>query len=171
MKGYIQVYTGNGKGKTTAALGLALRAAGAGLRVYIIQFMKGTDSSENAILERLGDLITVRQYGCTGFVKKIPGDEDIRLACEGWEEAERVVNSGEYDMVILDEANMAVHFGLFPLSKLLSLMERKPENMELVITGRKADKQVIERADIVTEMGEIKHYYHKGVPARRGIEL
>ncbi|MFA6473109.1 MAG: cob(I)yrinic acid a,c-diamide adenosyltransferase [Candidatus Latescibacterota bacterium] len=170
MKGYIQVYTGDGKGKTTAALGLALRAAGAGLRVYIIRFMKGTESSENAILERVADLITVRQYGSPGFVEEIPGDEDFRFACEGWEEAERAVNSGEYDMVILDEANVAVHFGLFPLSKLLNLMDRKPENVELVITGRKADKRVIERADIVTEMCEIKHYYHKGVPSRKGIE-
>ena len=171
MKGCIQVYTGDGKGKTTAALGLALRAAGAGLRVCIIMFMKGAESSENTILKRLADLITVRQYGRPGFVEGIPEDEDIRLAREGLEEAGRAVNSGEYDMVILDEANVAVYFGLFPVSALLRLMDRKPENVELVITGRKADQQVIERADIVTEMCEIKHYYHKGVPARKGIEL
>lgn len=171
MKGYIQVYTGDGKGKTTAALGLALRAAGAGLRVCIIMFMKGAGSSENTVLKRLTDLITVRHYGRPVFVEGIPEDEDRLLARVGLEDAGRAVNSGEYDMVILDEANMAVYFGLFPVSALLELMDGKPENVELVITGRKADQQVIERADIVTEMCEIKHYYLKGVPARKGIEL
>ena len=171
MHGYIQVYTGDGKGKTTAALGLALRAAGAGLRVCIIQFMKGAETSEIAALRKLDDLITVRRYGRTGFVEGAPEDEDIRLACEGLEEAERAVVSGEYNVVILDEANVAVNLGLFSVSDLLRLMDRKPEQVELVITGRKADPQVIERADLVTEMSEIKHYYHKGVSARKGIEL
>ena len=170
MHGYIQVYTGDGKGKTTAALGLALRAAGAGLRVCIIQFMKGAESSEIASLRELSDMITLRRYGRAGFVE-CALDEDIRLAYEGLMEAERAVASGDYDMVILDEANVAAYFGLFSVSDLLRLMDKKPEHIELVITGRKADPQVIERADIVTEMCEIKHYYHRGVSARKGIEL
>ena len=171
MRGYIQVYTGDGKGKTTAALGLALRAAGAGLRVRIIQFMKGAEASEITALWRLSDLITVRRYGRAGFVEGAPEEEDVRLAREGLAEAERAVVCGDYDMVILDEANVAAYFGLFSVSDLLRLMDKKPEHMELVITGRKADPQVIERADIVTEMCEIKHYYHRGVSARKGIEL
>lgn len=171
MHGYIQVYTGDGKGKTTAAMGLALRAAGAGLRVCIIQLMKGAEAGEIAALRKLGDLITVRLFGRAGFIEGAPDEEDIRLAREGLEEAERAVVSGEYNVVILDEANVAVNFGLFSVSDLLRLMDRKPERVELVITGRKADPQVIERADLVTEMSEIKHYYHKGVSARKGIEL
>jgi cob(I)alamin adenosyltransferase len=171
MHGYIQVYTGDGKGKTTAALGLALRAAGAGLRVCIIQFMKGEETSEIIALRKMNNLITVRRYGRTGFVEGTPEDEDIRQAQEGFKEADRAVLNGDYDVVILDEANVAVYLGLLSLSDLMSLIDRKPEQVELVITGRRADPQIIERADLVTEMIEIKHYYHKGVSARKGIEL
>jgi cob(I)alamin adenosyltransferase len=171
MKGYIQVYTGDGKGKTTAAIGLAIRAAGAGLRVCIIQFMKGEESSEITLLKKLADPIKVNQFGRNALIEDIPKEEDIVLAQRGLEEAVRAVNSGQYDVVVLDEANIAVYFGLFPVSALLELMEGKPEQVELVITGRKAHPKVIEKADLVTEMCEIKHYYHKGVSARKGIEL
>jgi cob(I)alamin adenosyltransferase len=169
MHGYIQVYTGDGKGKTTAALGLALRAAGAGLRVCIIQFMKSGGSGEIEALGKLSGSIAVRSYG-GGFVMEEPGEEDYRFAREGMEDAESTVSSGEYDVVVLDEANVAVDAGLVPLSRLLGLMSGKPEGVELVITGRNAHPHVIGMADLVTEMREIKHYYHTGVSARKGIE-
>jgi len=170
MEGYVQVYTGNGKGKTTAALGLALRATGAGLKVYIAQFAKGDDCSELHALANLWDLITLKQFGRGGFIRGKPTDEDIRAARDGLAQARDALISGHYDVVILDEANIATHFGLFPAEDLLDLIEARPANVELVITGRNADGRVIERADLVTEMVEVKHYYQKGVAARKGIE-
>ncbi|MFW6138831.1 MAG: cob(I)yrinic acid a,c-diamide adenosyltransferase [Spirochaetota bacterium] len=170
MKGYVQVYTGNGKGKTTAALGQALRAAGGGLRVFIAQFLKGIHYSELDSLKRFEDLITVRQYGKKGFVKNHPAARDKHLALQGLEEAKQAVISGNYDMVVLDEANVAVHMGLFPVEKLLEIIDQKPRHVELIITGRNAHNQLIARADLVTEMKEVKHYFHNGVKARRGIE-
>ena len=170
MKGYIQVYTGNGKGKTTAALGLALRAAGAGFRVYIAQFVKGMKYSELDILPRLSDYITLKQYGRDCFIEREPTNEDIQAAQEGLKEVKEIMCSGEYQMIILDEANIANYFNLFSVDDLLDLMRAKPEDVELVITGRKADTRVIEAADLVTEMKEIKHYYQKGIEARTGIE-
>jgi cob(I)alamin adenosyltransferase len=169
-KGYIQVYTGNGKGKTTAALGLAVRAAGAGLRVYIAQFIKQGDYSEIKALERFSDLITIRQYGMGRFIKGEPRPEDVEKAREGLSAAAAAMQSGSYDVVILEEANVAVSCGLFPANELLSLMKEKPEGVELLITGRGADPRVIEAADLVTEMHEVKHYFTKGVAARTGIE-
>ena len=171
MKGFIQVYTGDGKGKTTAALGLAVRAAGAGLRVFIAQFMKGREYSELISLERFRDLITVKQYGRRSFIEDKPDVDDIRCAAEGLREVRETLISGACDLVILDEANVAVHFGLFTVDDLLDVMEAKPGHVELVITGRRADPRVIEKADLVTEMVEVKHYYSRGVKARRGIEL
>ena len=171
MKGFIQVYTGDGKGKTTAALGLAVRAAGAGLRVFIAQFMKGREYSELKALERFRDLITVKQYGLRSFIEDKPSDDDIRCAAEGLREVREALTSGAYDLVILDEANMAVHFGLFTVDQLLDVMEAKPGHVELVITGRCSDPRIIEKADLVTEMVEVKHYYSRGVKARKGIEL
>ena len=170
MKGYIQVYTGNGKGKTTAALGLALRAAGAGLRVYIAQFVKGMKYSELDILPRLSDYITLKQYGRDCFIEREPTNEDIQAAQEGLKEVKEIMCSGEYQMIILDEANIANYFNLFSVDDLLDFMREKPRGVELVITGRKADIRVIEAADLVTEMKEIKHYYQKGIEARSGIE-
>ncbi len=169
-RGYVQVYTGEGKGKTTAALGLALRAAGAGARVFIAQFAKGMRSSELAALDRLSDLITVKQYGRGGFIRGEPAEEDISAAQEGLAQVKRIVASGEYPLVILDEANIAVYLGLFSVADLLAVVESRPEHVELVITGRRADQRVIDAADLVTEMREVKHYYTEGVPARRGIE-
>jgi cob(I)alamin adenosyltransferase len=170
MKGYIQVYTGNGKGKTTASLGLALRAAGAGLRVFIAQFIKKGDYSEIKALQRFEDLITVRQYGEGRFIKGKPSPEDMSAAREGLAALSEALVSGDWDVVIAEEGNVAVACDLFSLKDLLTLVERKPPQVELVITGRGAAPELIERADLVTEMKEIKHYYQKGVVARVGIE-
>ncbi len=169
-RGYIQVYTGNGKGKTTAALGLALRAAGAGLKVFIAQFVKKRRCSEHKALERFKDLITIKQYG-TGFLRdeKVT-DRAIHSARKGLEEVRRIILSREYDVVILDEINIATHNKLFTVEELLHIVDAKPSNMEIVLTGRHADQRIIKRADLVTEMKEIKHYWEKGVKARAGIE-
>jgi len=169
-KGYVQVYTGDGKGKTTAALGLALRAAGAGLRVFIAQFVKGMEYSELASLALLRDSIEVRQYGLRCFIEGAPSPEDVAAARKGLEETREAIRSGGFDLVILDEANIATWFRLFEVAELLELIDLAQGRMEIVITGRKADPRVIERADLVTEMREIKHYYAQGVAARAGIE-
>jgi len=171
MKGYVHIYTGDGKGKTTAALGLALRAAGAGIKVYIAQFAKGMHYSELDSLQRFEDLITIKQYGRRCFIKEKPEPEDIAAARSGYEEALQIIKSGEYGLVILDEANIATYYNLFSVDELLALVEAKPDHVELVITGRRADPRIIKRADLVTEMKEIKHYYQQGVPARKGIEM
>ncbi len=170
MKGYVHVYTGNGKGKTTAALGLALRAAGAGMRVYIAQFVKGMHYSELDSLKRYADSITLKQYGRDCFIEKEPQEEDVRAARRGLEEVRGVLASGDYQMVILDEANIATRYNLVSPEELLDLIRSKPASTELVITGRNADPRVIAVADLVTEMREIKHYYDDGVQARAGIE-
>ena len=170
-KGYIQVYTGDGKGKTTAALGLAIRAAGAGLRVFIAQFVKKARCSEHAIIdERLKDLITVKQYGEGLILRRKRAESDVKAAQFGLTEVKEVIGSGQYDVVILDEINVAVQHHLVDLADLLDIMEKKPREVELVITGRGASEQVIEKADLVTEMKEIKHYWDKKIRARRGIE-
>lgn len=168
-RGYVQVYTGDGKGKTTAALGLALRAAGAGLRVFIGQFVKGMEYSELRALARFPE-IEVRRYGRTCFIDREPEPEDIAAARAGLAEARAELLSGRWDVVILDEANIATHFGLFPVEELLALIAAKPEGVELVITGRRADPRVVAAADLVTEMREVKHYYERGVQSRKGIE-
>jgi cob(I)alamin adenosyltransferase len=170
MKGYIQVYTGNGKGKTTAALGLAIRAAGAGLTVFIAQFCKGLDYSELNTLRLLKKTIKVAQYGRCSFIHGVPCEEDKRLAMEGLTASREAIKSGKYDVIILDEINVAVHFNLIPVDDLLEIVDNKPENIELVITGRHARKELIKRSDLVTRMCEIKHYYSKGIKARKGIE-
>jgi cob(I)alamin adenosyltransferase len=170
MQGYVHVYTGDGKGKTTAALGLAIRAAGAGMRVYIAQFVKGMFYSELEALGRHADRITLKQYGRDCFIEKEPTEEDIRAARNGLEEVKGILASGDYRVVILDEANIATRYNLFSADELLELIRTKPEPVELVITGRNADPKIIAAADLVTEMKEIKHYYHRGVRARPGIE-
>ena len=170
MKGYVHVYTGNGKGKTTAAIGLAIRAAGAGMRVYIAQFVKGMHYSELDALDRFADRITLKQYGRDCFIEKEPEEEDIQAARRGLEEVKGILASGDYQMVILDEANIATHYNLFSPDELIEVVRSKPEAVELVITGRNADPKVVALADLVTEMKEIKHYYNKGVQARAGIE-
>ncbi len=170
MRGYIQVYTGDGKGKTTAALGLALRAVGAGLRVFIAQFAKGMEYSELKTLSRFSDSIVVRQYGRDCFIYGEAEERDRELAEAGLREVREVILGGRYDLVILDEANIATYFNLFSVEALLELLQSKPEHVEIVITGRRADPRLIEVADLVTEMKEVKHYFRRGVQARKGIE-
>ncbi len=170
MKGYVQVYTGDGKGKTTASLGLSIRAAGAGLRVYIAQFIKSGDYSEIKALKRFDDLITVEQFGLGRFIKGKPAEADIQAGAAGIEKIKRVFSEGRHDVVIVEEGNTAAACGVIPVETLLELIEIRPESTELVITGRGADPRVIEKADLVTEMRAVKHYYEKGVVARVGIE-
>ncbi|MCC6345596.1 MAG: cob(I)yrinic acid a,c-diamide adenosyltransferase [Nitrospirales bacterium] len=169
-KGYVQVYTGHGKGKTTAALGLAVRAAGAGLRVFIAQFVKHERCSEHAMIERLDRFITLKQYGMGLILKRKPNDSDKEAAQEGLREIRDVLRSGAYDVVVLDEANVAAKYELISVEDILELIDHKAEGTELIITGRYADERVMQRADLVTEMREIKHYKEKGVSARIGIE-
>ena len=169
-KGYTQVYTGDGKGKTTAAIGLAIRAAGAGLNVFIAQFIKMGDYSEIKALSRFSDLINVEQFGLGRFANRKPAPEDIAAAQKGLVRVRAIMASNEYDIIIMEEANVAVKLGLFSEQDLLELMMNKPPDKELVITGRGALPRVIEKADLVTEMKSIKHYYQQGVAARIGIE-
>ena len=169
-KGYTQVYTGNGKGKTTAAIGLAIRAAGAGLKVFIAQFIKMGEYSEIKALKRFSDLITVEQFGLGRFTNGLPKPEDIQAAQKGLERVKSVMATDDYNIIILEEANVAVKLGLFAVQDLLKIIINKPHDMELVITGRGASPRIIETADLVTEMKPIKHYFQKGVPARVGIE-
>ncbi len=169
-KGYIHIYTGSGKGKTTAALGLGLRAAGAGLKVHMIQFMKGRRYSELDAVEKIPDF-TVSQHGRDEFVsKENPEQIDIDLAQKGFAKAQEIIKNGKYDMVILDEINVAVDYNLVPLDDLLKLIEEKPEKLELVLTGRYAHPELVKIADLVTEMLEIKHPYQTGVQARKGVD-
>jgi len=170
--GCVQVYTGNGKGKTTAALGLALRAVGRGLNVCVFQFIKGGGRyGEHLAAERLAPLLTIIQTGRPGWVNTKDISEDRLVAQEGLVRAEELLTSGEYDLFICDEINGAVGFGLIDVEQVLELIGRKPEKTELVLTGRNAHQRVIDVADLVTEMREIKHYYKAGVPARTGIEM
>jgi cob(I)alamin adenosyltransferase len=170
MKGYVQVYTGDGKGKTTAALGLAMRAFGAGLNVYIAQFVKGMKYSEQETFKVLSEHLTVKQYGRGCFIKGDPTEEDITAAKAGLKEVRKIMLSGKYQVLILDEANIATFYNLFGVDDLLKLINDRPDDLELIITGRRADPRIIEAADLVTEMKEIKHYYQEGIIAREGIE-
>lgn len=170
MKGYIQIYTGNGKGKTTAAIGLTLRAVGAGMKVFFAQFVKGQIYSEIKALGQYVPSVTVRQYGLDCFIVKQPTQEDIDIARKGLQEITEVIISGQYDVVVLDEANIAIFYSLFSANELIDVLKRKPVETEIIITGRYAVPELIEIADLVTEMQEIKHYYSKGVKARVGIE-
>jgi len=166
--GSIQVYTGEGKGKTTAALGLAWRAIGRGLKVFMVQFLKAPETSgEQFAAEAFAPMLTIKPMGRKGF-----GCEplDVIMAERGLEEARNAMLSGEYGIVILDEINIAVHLGLVEPQTVLELMDAKPENVELVLTGRYAHPKVIERADCVLEVKKIKHHFDKGVEGREGIE-
>ena len=171
-KGLVLVYTGNGKGKTTASLGLALRAAGHEEKVYIIQFMKGN--------EKYGEVQAVRRYlpnvelvqkGLNAFVKKgHPSPQDLKLAEEGLNLAKDVISSGKYDLVILDEVNVAVDYGLLTEQDVLDIIALKPDFTSLVLTGRYASEKILEKADMISEVREIKHHYKQGIPAQQGIE-
>ena len=169
-RGYVQVYTGDGKGKTTAAFGLALRAVCAGYNVYIGQFLKGMPYSELKAPEFLPNLV-IEQYGTAQFVHNEPTQRDIDKAEEGLKKIEAIINSAEYDVVIMEEINVALMYGLLSTERILKIIKNKPETVELVLTGRYAKKEIIEAADLVTEMKMIKHYYNQGVSARKGIEM
>jgi len=169
MHGYIHVYTGNGKGKTTAALGLSLRAAAAGKKVYIGQFVKGMHYSELDLLPMLPN-ITLKQYGQGCFIYAQATQADIDAAQAGLVEMAQVLRSGAYDLVVLDEANIALHYGLISFEALQQALVQRTDQVEVVLTGRYAPQELIDMADLVTEMREIKHYYTQGVEARAGIE-
>ncbi|MDY0269931.1 cob(I)yrinic acid a,c-diamide adenosyltransferase [Trichloromonas sp.] len=171
-KGLVQIYTGNGKGKTTASLGLAFRAAGHDFRVYVMQFMKGqTIYGELEAARRVGTNLTIEQVGREAFVSRQPTAEDRRLATEALARARQLTSSGDYDLVVLDELNCAVDYGLIPVADVKELICAKAPHTELVLTGRNAHPELIELADLVTEMREIKHYYPSGQQARQGIEF
>ena len=169
-KGYLQVYTGEGKGKTTAALGLALRAAGAGLRVLIVQFIKMGDYSEINALGKLSDHIQVEQYGCGRFIDGRPSKTDVAAAQQGVKRVQDAMKDRLCDVLILEEANVAVKKGVIDERQLLEIIAARPDDMEMIVTGRYATDRVIAAADLVTEMRMIKHYFQKGVVARVGIE-
>ncbi|NMA68611.1 MAG: cob(I)yrinic acid a,c-diamide adenosyltransferase [Desulfitobacterium sp.] len=171
-KGLIQVYTGNNKGKTTAALGLTLRAVGHGFKVFVIQFMKGRqDYGELKGLERLEPECRIEQFGTPNWVRKGQAkNEDRQAAQAGLQKAREIMKSGEWNILILDEIINAIWFELLPEKDVLALMDEKPEYIELVMTGRNASSRIIEKAHLVTEMVQIKHPYEIGIDARKGIE-
>jgi cob(I)alamin adenosyltransferase len=170
-QGLIQVYTGDGKGKTTCALGLAFRAVGQGFKAYIVHFMKGRDTGEARAAARLAPDLTLRYFGRPGLVNlNSPAREDLDLVREAWNLAREIIASGDWDLVVLDEINLALTYGLVPLEEALEVLRRRPAWVEVVLTGRQAPPELVELADLVTEMRPLKHYYTAGVPARRGIE-
>jgi len=169
--GLVQIYTGDGKGKTTAALGLALRAAGRGLRTYVGQFMKGQAYGELEGARLLAPYLTIEQYGLPTFVHVHQATpEDVRMAHEGLERARAAMHSGQYAIVVLDEVCVALHFELLTLDEVLAFLDERPAGVELVLTGRRAPEALLARADLVTEMREVKHPYARGIQARQGIE-
>jgi len=170
--GKIQVFTGEGKGKTTAALGLAWRAIGRGLRVFMVQFLKAPDTSgEHFAAHAFAPMMTIKPMGRKGFIRRRGCEPlDTVMAELAMEEARGAMLSGEYEVVILDEINVAVHLGLVDVKELLDLIDCKPDNVELVLTGRYAHPQIVIRADVVLEMRKIKHHFDNGVAAREGIE-
>lgn len=170
--GLVQVYTGNGKGKTTAALGLALRAAGSGLRTYIGQFLKSRPYGELESIRLLARYVTVEQYGLSGWVHVGGVTPEQRAAAqEGLAKLRQALLSGEYDLVVADEINIALDFGVLTEREVMDLINSKPPGVDLVLTGRRAAASIVERADLVTEMQEVRHPYRRGIPARAGIEF
>ncbi len=172
FKGYIQVYTGDGKGKTTAALGLALRAAGYKHKVYIGQFLKGQEYGELLSAKKLSPYVTIEQFGRKGFihVTKDPDEEDIKKAKIGLKKCLEAMLSRKYRIIVLDEINVAVDLNLITEEEVHEFLDKRPEDVEIILTGRYAPPSFLKRADLVTEMKEKKHYYKKGVKAREGIE-
>jgi cob(I)alamin adenosyltransferase len=170
-KGYVQIYTGDGKGKTTAALGLALRSAGYKKRVFIGQFMKGQHYGELSVIAGI-DGIDIEQFGDAGCIRKEEVTELHRQHGEkGIRRIEEILASGDYQMVIMDEIAVAIWFGIVDLERVLGVLQKRPDDVELILTGRRAPERLLAAADLVTEMKEIKHYYREGVPAREGIEF
>ncbi|EOD01556.1 Cob(I)alamin adenosyltransferase [Caldisalinibacter kiritimatiensis] len=168
-KGYIHVYTGNGKGKTTAALGLSVRAVCAGKKVYFAQFVKGMKYSEIEAMNYLPSF-EIHQFGRNCFIYNDPTQEDIDAAQNGLKTCQKILKEGQYDIVVLDEINIAMYYNLFEIEEVLDMIRNRAEHVEVIITGRYAPDEIIEEADLVTEMKEIKHYYQHGVLAREGIE-
>ncbi len=169
-KGQVQVYTGNGKGKTTAAIGLAIRSAGYGLRSFIGQFMKGIPYGEHVALRAIPE-ITIEQFGDKTCLRQDDVTElHRRQARTGLARCREIMSSKTYDLIVLDEINVAIWFGLVSEQDVLAFIEEKPENVELILTGRYAPQTIVSRADLVTEMKAVKHYFDTGLPARDGIE-
>jgi cob(I)alamin adenosyltransferase len=169
-KGCIQIYTGDGKGKTTAAIGLAIRAAGYGMKTYIGQFMKGRHYGELTAL-RDHPCITIEQYGDVECVHREELEQKhIDQAQQGLKQVRQAMHSRQYDIIILDEINVAVWFDLIKAKDVLELLKERPENVEFILTGRRAPEAFLEMADLVSDVKEIKHYYNRGVKARTGIE-
>ncbi len=169
-RGYIQVYTGEGKGKTTCSIGLAIRALGAGLKVAFLQFFKPPTSSEVKILKGLAPNLFYASFHTKGFVKGRVSEKLKKKIHEGYELFKELLQKGEYDLCILDEFVYALNWDIIDLQDFLMVLERRPQNIEVVITGRGAPQALIDRADLVTEMKPLKHYFEKGVKARCGIE-
>lgn len=167
--GMVQVYTGEGKGKTTAAIGQAVRALGHGQKVFVVQFLKGRPSGEVRVLEGL-ERVTIERFGSPGFVFGRPTAEDIELAKRGFERAQEVVLSGKYDLVILDEINLLINYNMLDVEQVVGLIKEKPRRVELILTGRGAHQKVVEAADLVSEIRAVKHYYREGIGARPGVE-
>ena len=172
MRGQIHIYTGNGKGKTTAALGLSIRAVGADKRVFIGQFVKGMPYAELNVLEQFfKNKIDVKQYGLDCFIYNKPSQADIDAAKEGLKEISQIIQSNAYDMIVLDELTIALYYKLFEMEDVVEILKNKSPATEIVITGRYAPKELIDMADLVSDIQEVKHYYNKGVEAREGIEF
>jgi cob(I)alamin adenosyltransferase len=171
-QGFVQIYTGNGKGKSTAAIGQAVRSAGFGFKTYIAQFMKEYPYNELVSLKHLSEWITIEQFGGDEFVykKELPGEDELANARRGLNTAKEKMLSGVYDLIILDEAIVTIYFRLIGTEDLVEFIKEKPENVELILTGRYCPEDLIELADLVTEMKEVKHYYQKGITSRKGIE-
>jgi cob(I)alamin adenosyltransferase len=170
-RGLIQVYTGDGKGKTTCALGLAFRALGQGFKVAMVQFLKGRETGESRTAARLAPDMTLSHFGRPGRVNfKSPTADELARVRAAWDCARRVIEAGEHDLVILDEINLALAHGLIPLEEALAVLRQRPPGVEVVLTGRRAPQELMEMADLVTEMHPVKHYFQAGVRARRGIE-
>ncbi len=168
-KGYIHVYTGNGKGKTTAALGLSVRAVAAGKKVFFGQFIKGMEYSELKIQAYIPNLV-IEQFGIDCFIYNDPTEVDIKLARDGLKKCADILASGEYDVVVLDELNIAIYYNLFTVDEAIEAIKNRAPHVEVVVTGRYAVEKLIEIADLVTEMKEIKHYYMQGIESRVGID-
>ena len=174
--GYIQVYTGDGKGKTTASLGLAMRALGRGWKVLIIMFAKGGDHygelySFRELSPKIKELLTIEQAGLERIVyADNVSEEDKEAVKKGWELAKQAAKSGEYDLIVLDEANIAIELGLIQLEDMVNFLKNKPKYLEIVLTGRHAHSEIIELAHLVSEIRPTKHYWDLGVKARKGIE-
>ena len=167
----IQIYTGNGKGKTTAAIGQAIRATGHNFKVLMIQFMKGDSTYGEIIATQKISNFEIKQFGLATFVKRgEPSPEDLRLAKEGLAYAKKAINDNKFQMIILDEINVAIDYGLVKLSEILELLKKCPKSIELILTGRYAPKELIEIADLVSEIKEIKHPYMQGYVSREGID-